>query len=226
MRTTSAGWTTGRIVAVVFGGFLSLVALTLIGLGGTALAMGLNDDGYIDLGTDEYSHSTDTYAMTTDSWHADKQMGGLYKDLRITFTPDKDSDPVFVGIADKAKAQQYLDGVQHVTIHDSDSKGDDQSEHPGGTPKTPPGESDVWAAKASGEGAQTVNWSVEPGEVTAVAMKADGSSGLAGHVTVAAKIAGLAWAGAALLVIGLVVLVASIMYLLVRPVRRARGRAA
>ncbi|MHB6904029.1 hypothetical protein [Streptomyces sp. DB-54] len=226
MRSTSAGWTTGRIVAVVVGAVLSLVALTFASLGGTALYMATADDGYIDLGTDRYAHRTETYAMASDSFRADKEMAGLYKDLRITFTPDKAGDPVFVGIADKAGMQRYLAGVQHVTIHESSSKGDTQSKHSGGAPKTLPGEADVWGAKAGGQGAQTLNWSVKSGDVAAVFMKADGSRGPSGKVTVAAKIAWLPWIGAALLAAGLVILAGSVVYLMVRPIRRARGRTA
>ncbi|GGV19787.1 hypothetical protein GCM10010260_69700 [Streptomyces filipinensis] len=225
MRTTSAGWTAGRIAAVVVGAILSLVALTLVGAGGTAVYLASHDGGYIDLGTGRYAHRTDTYAMTTDSWRADKQMAGLTDDLRITFKPDNPSDPVFVGLADEGKLRQYLNGVQHVTIHDSSGKGDTESRHPGGTPGTPPGKAGVWVAQASGQGAQTLNWSVKSGDVAAVVMKADGSRGQAGHVTVAAKIAWLPWIGAASLLAGLLVLAGSVL-LIVRPLRRARGRAA
>lgn len=225
MRTSSAGWTARRVTAVVTGAILSLVALTLVGLGGTATYMASHDGGYIDLGTDKYAHRTDTYAMATDSWRADKQMGGLLDDLRITFKPDNPSAPVFVGIAEQAKLGQYLDGVQHVTIHDSSDKGDDQSTHVGGTPKTPPAQAGVWAAKASGQGAQTLSWPVKSGDVQAVVMKADGTRGQSGHVTVAAKVAGLTWIGIGSLVAGLLLLFGSV-WLIVRPIRRARGRTA
>ena len=225
-RTTSTGWTAGRITAVVVGGVLSLVALTLVGLGGTAMYMAFHDDGYISLGTGKYAHHTDSYAMTSDSWSADKAMGGLYDDLRITFRPDNAADPVFVGLAPETGAHQYLDGVQYTTIHDSSAKGDTQTEHPGGTPRTLPGQADVWIAKASGHGAQTLHWAVRPGDVEAVAMKADGSRSLAGHVTVAAKIAGLPWIGAALLVAGLLTLAGSVVWLIRLPIRRVRGRTA
>lgn len=223
---TSAGWTAGRIVAVVVGGVLSLVALMLAGAGVTALAMGAQDGGYIDLGTDQYTHRTDTYAMTTDSWRADKDLGGLYEDFRITFTPESTDTPLFVGIAEKNGAHQYLDGVEHVTVHDSKPEGDVTSKHSGGKPATPPDQAGVWIAEASGKGAQTVNWTVQPGSVQAVAMNADGSRGLSGHVTVAAKIAGLTWIGIAFLVAGVLLLAASVMWLIRRPVRRARGRMA
>lgn len=225
-RTTSAGWTAGRITAVVVGVILTLVALTLVGVGGTAMAMASHDGGYIDLGTNKYTHRTDAYAMTTDGWSADKAMGGLYDDLRITFTPEHAGDPVFLGLADESGIHKYLDGVQYTTIHDSTAKGDSKTEHPGGTPKTLPAQADVWTAKASGKGAQTLNWTVKPGTVAVVAMKADGSKQLAGHVTVSAKIASLTWIGVALLVAGLIILVGSVAWLIVKPIRRARGRTA
>lgn len=225
MRTTSPGWTARRVAAVVAGAILSLVALTLAGLGGTATYMASHDGGYIDLGTDKYAHRTNTYAMATDSWRADKQMGGLLDDLRVTFKPDNPSDPVFVGLAEQAKLGQYLDGIQHVTIHDSSDNGDTASTHAGGTPKTPPSQADVWVAKASGQGAQTLNWTVKSGDVQAVVMKADGSRGQSGHVTVAAKVAGLTWIGIGSLVAGLLLLAGSV-WMIVRPVRRARGRLA
>lgn len=223
-RAPSPGWTTGRIVAVLCGAVLSLVALTLIGLGGTAAYLGQHDGGYIDLGTGKYAHRTDSYAMTSDAWNADKAMGGLENGLRITFTPENTTSPVFVGVADESGVQRYLDGVGYTAIHDSGPKGDSLTEHPGGTPRTPPGQADVWVAKASGPGAQTLKWNVGQGDVAVVAMKADGSRSLAGHVTVAAKIAWLSWVGVALLVAGLLMLVGSVAWLIVRPIRRVRGR--
>ncbi|MET7641788.1 hypothetical protein [Streptomyces sp. NPDC005438] len=224
-KHTSGGWTAGRITAVVVGGILSLVALTLVGLGGTALTMGLQDDGYINLGTDQYAHHTDTYAMSTESWRADKDFGGLYEDLRITFTPKDSSAPVFVGVAEKNGAHKYLDGVEHVTIHDSKPGGDVTSKHNGGKPSTNPDQADVWMVESAGKGAQTVDWTVKSGEVQAVAMKADGTPGLSGHVDVSAKIAGLAWMGVALLVVGLLLLAVSVIWLIRKPIRLARGTA-
>ncbi|WP_225830506.1 hypothetical protein [Streptomyces sp. NK08204] len=190
------------------------------------MAMATQDDGYIDVGTGRYAHRTDTYAMATDSWNPDKAMAGLQEGLRITFKPDNSADTVFIGVTDEARLRQYLDGVQYTTIHDSDSKGDRQTVHPGGAPRTLPDQADVWMAKASGKGAQTLKWTVQPGEVAAVAMKPDGSRRLAGHVTVGVKIAGLLWIGAALLVAGLLILVGSVLWLIVRPIRRVRGRTA
>ncbi|MFJ2743703.1 hypothetical protein ACIO3O_29100 [Streptomyces sp. NPDC087440] len=225
MRTTSSGWTKGRVTSVVAGAVLALLALTLVGVGGTALYYASQNDGYIDLGTSRYQHRTDTYAMTADTWHADQQLGGLYDDLKVTFEPDKKSDQVFVGIAGAKQLGQYLNGVEHVTIHDSGDKGDKQSNHQGAAPKTTPGQAqNVWIAKAGGQGAQTLNWPVQPGEVGLVAMKADGSRGVSGQVTVAAKIGALTWTGIAGLVVG-VLLLAGAVLMIVRPVRRARGRA-
>ncbi|MGW7594484.1 hypothetical protein, partial [Streptomyces rubiginosohelvolus] len=66
---------------------------------------------------------------------------------------------------------------------------------------------------------------VKSGDVRAVVMKADGSRGQSGHVTVAAKVAGLTWIGIGSLVAGLLLLVGSV-WLIVRPIRRARGRTA
>ncbi|MFE4588482.1 hypothetical protein [Streptomyces laurentii] len=225
MHTKSAGWTGGRVASVIVGALLALLALTLVGAGGTAVYYASQDDGYIDLGTSRYEHRTDTYAMATEAWRADKQMGGLYDDLRVTFEPDKGADQVFIGLAGAEELRRYLDGVEYVTIHDSSDKGDTQSTHKGAAPRTLPGTAEnLWSAQADGKGVQTLNWPVKPGEVGLVAMNADGSRGVAGHVTVAAKIGVLSGTGIALLVVGVLVLVGSLL-MIVRPIRRARGRA-
>jgi hypothetical protein len=220
----TAGWTGGRIATVVCGSVLALVALVAAGLGGTVLGMGLNDDGYMDLGTDRFPHSVDTYAMATDGFQADAGLGALYEDLRITFTPDDPSSEVFIGLGEESKVREYLDDIEHTVIHDSTPDGDDQTDHQGGSPAGAPADADVWSAKASGAGEQTLTWTVESGEMVAVAMNADGSRALAGTVSVAGKIGSATLLGTALLLGGLVVLVASVIWLIVRPMRRARGR--
>ena len=78
----------------------------------------------------------------------------------------------------------------------------------------------LWDARATGGGTQTVVWPVRSGDWTMVAMNADGSRPVSVRVNVAATLPALPWLAGGLLA-GEVVVLAGGILLLVIPIRRA-----
>jgi len=94
-----------------------------------------------------------------------------------------------VGIAPRADAASYLNGVAHDQITRG-TGGDDirYQRHPGGRPDALPGSQTFWAASGSGN----VEWDVRPGDWTIVIMNADGTSPVAADLKLAATLPWLA----------------------------------
>ena len=88
-----SGWATGRITALVIGALLVLVAVTLLGGGGTGLWAELTqrDAGYVT--TDVHAFSTSGSALATEPTHLGSPgVGWLYSPgllgkVRIRVTP-------------------------------------------------------------------------------------------------------------------------------------------
>lgn len=132
-----------------------------------------------------------------------------------------DGEAVFVGIGTAQAVKGYLMGVPHHEVTAIDLGGSDVTYafHDGVARPLAPGSRALWIARDEGPGTQTLDWSIESGEWTAVLMNADGTSGVAADVVFGAKVANivpLAWgmliAGAALALIGI--------YLIYRGTRR------
>ena len=115
-------WTRGRIAAVVVGGLLGLLALTLLGGGGAALWADRTqrDAGYATTGVHEFS--TAGAALTTRNTHLGGAgtgwiyAPGLMGKVRIRVTPAATETRSFVGIARSADVDRYLAGVNHTVI--------------------------------------------------------------------------------------------------------------
>ena len=174
-----AGWTAGRVTALVIGGLLVLVSIGLLGIGGTALWVDLTQRdpaGYVT--TDVHAFSTSGSALVTDPVELDSPgVGWLYSsvvlgEVRIRVTPAGSDSPVFVGIGPSNDVDRYLAGVNHTLI--SEFWGNQVQTIEGGATASAPGTKDFWVASASGPGAQTLTWDPANGSWTVVVMNADG----------------------------------------------------
>ncbi len=134
-----------------------------------------------------------------------------------------DGEALFVGIGAAQAVKGYLMGVPYHEVTSIDLTGSDvrYEFHDGVAAPLAPGSRAFWVAFDEGPGTQTVDWSIESGEWTAVLMNADGTSGIAADVVFGAKVANivpLAWGmligGAALALFGI--------YLLYRTPRRTK----
>lgn len=203
-------WTAGRIAALVIGGLLVLVALVLLGAGGTGLWADLTqrDAGYITTGLHDFS--TSGSALATESTHLGSPgVGWLYSPgllgkVRIRVTPVSPSSALFVGIGRSTDVDRHLAGVNHTVI--SDFFGDKVKTVGGGSPVSAPGTQQFWVASSTGPGAQTLKWNPHSGSWTVVVMNANARPGIGVRADLGARMPAVLWIAIGLLVAGAVFL--------------------
>ena len=213
----SSRWTAGRIAAAAIGSLLVVIALILLGAGGTALWADRTqrDAGYAT--TDVHDFSTEGSALATEPTDLGSSgVGWLYSPgvlgkVRIRVTPSSRS-PVFVGIARSTDVDRYLSGVQHTVISDFRTE---KLETVGGSASVAaPGRQPFWVASEAGAGAQTLTWDPKNGSWTVVVMNADGRPGLTVGTDLGAKVPALPWIALGLLVAGGIFLVGGALLVL------------
>ena len=227
-------WTVGRILLVILGSIVALIAAGLLVAGGVALWADLtqrDDDGYLTTPTERLE--TESYAITSESidlFETDTSgdwvlTEGVLGNVRIT--GESAGPDVFIGIGPTADVDAYLDGVERAEIQDVnfDPFEVDYRLFAGGEPSGPPGEQTFWVTSAFGAGEQTATWDAESGEWTIVLMNADASDGVAADVSVGAEANFLLWLAIGLLVAGLLVLAVGVL-LIVLGARRATAKTA
>ena len=173
-----AGWTVGRIAAVVAGAVLALVSLGLLGSGAAIMwaDQAMRDDGYLTTGTSTYS--TSGYALASQplelgwGW----LVTGLIGDIRVRVTPVSPGRPVFVAIGPADQVMAYLSGVSYATVTNADQGG--LVSHSGTALPAPPRTARIWVAQVSGAGTQTLRWVARTGTWMVVVLNPDGSAGL------------------------------------------------
>ena len=217
-----AGWTVGRVIALVAGSVLALASVVLLGgSGAVAWADHEQQGGYLSTGTATYS--TRGYALASDpvrlhggwSW-----LGWLVGDVRIRVTATSPARAVFVAIAPTADVSRYLTGVSYATVT---AFGDqDAAQHPGIAAPASPATAVDWSMRAEGPGRQTLRWTARAGDWTVVVMNPDGSPGVAMRADMGVSAPALPWLATGLLVAGVMAgLLAAVLILI--PVRLAMG---
>ncbi|MFP5345799.1 MAG: DUF4389 domain-containing protein [Actinomycetes bacterium] len=224
--TTDHGvWTTGRVVSLVTGSVLLLVALGAGLAAATAAVAGttMRDDGGF-LMSGERSLSTDGYALTSENLelHAADAVAfvprAVLGDAKITARSDG-ATPVFVGVAATSDVTAYLQGVRHATVVDMSTDVTYRTTG-GGAPATAPTSSDIWVAQSAGTGAQTVVWPLGVGDWTVVVMNADGTPNVAAAVSAGLTVPALGANVGGLLSVAVIALVIALV-LVVVPLRAA-----
>ena len=135
--------------------------------------------------TDAMDVRSASYAIISDAIEIDRgasvALDWLGMDtIKVEVEGDDSSQAVFIGVADTDDIEDYLDDVEHDEITDLDvfpsrlkyktRMGDSE---PG-----PPGAQAFWIETSEGTGTQMVEFELEEGEYTIVAMNADGSAGI------------------------------------------------
>ena len=199
-------WTPGRITALVAGSFLVLLALGLLGAGGTALWADRTqrDGGYAT--SDVHHFSTEGSALATESTNLGSSgIGWLYAPdllgkVRIRVTPTSADRALFVGIGPSTDVDRYLGGVSHTVISDfwQDKVKAAQGSRPASTPAT----QKFWVASATGLGAQNLVWDPTDGAWTVVVMNADARPGVSVGADLGAKLPALLWIAIGVLAAG------------------------
>ena len=210
VATQPSGFGAKRVLLLVFGSIVLLIALSLLAGGGAALwGLGKRDSsGYITSAS--HRLSTPSYALTSDSLDVGTDapnwlFGDHFGTVRIEGTS---SQPVFIGIARTPAVERYFAGVQHDQIADFDVDPFTVTyQHVAGTAApSPPGSQAFWRVKASGTGTQTITWPLEKGNWSIVAMNAGASRGVTLDTRLGARVPFLRSAAIGLLAGGGVVL--------------------
>jgi hypothetical protein len=218
------GWGPGRILLVVLGSLTSLVALALLAAGtaGIVIDQTQREDGFVTSPTERLA--TSTHAIVADS--VDVELDGpdwatrdLIGTIRIT---SESEQPLFVGIGREEDVAAYIGSFRHATIGDLWGQPNRYDEQGTGAPAAPPGEQSIWTASTTGAGEQVLDWELEDGSWTVVAMNADGSADVVSEVSIGAELDALLWIAIGVLAAGVVVLAlgAALIYLAI-PRRRA-----
>jgi hypothetical protein len=198
---------------------LLLLALILLSVAGTLHSM-TDDEGRLKV--DDADFSADTYAVVGDSWDESIYSNfGLTDTVHLEITSEKDQ---FVGFAEPEEVDAFLDGVEHTVVHRATGAEGPTEEHVDGeAPHTLGAETDIWEFTIEGDGTRTYEWDVEgyTGEVTPVAMNADGSSGIEGHLRIAYEVPALGGVVAALYIAGTLLGFLAI-WLMVRTIKKGR----
>ena len=226
--TGRRGWTAGRVVSLVIGSVLGLIALgVLAGAGAATWATNSQRDSAGFLTSDTHRIATPAYAITSGGidlgtgtdWLTP---GDIFGKARIRATAINPTAGVFIGVGSKTAVDSYLAGVGHEVVTDW-ANGDTRFEpgRPGG-PQTAPGDAAIWTAQASGQGTQTLSWRPESGQWEVVVMNPDGAAGVSVIADVGATVPDLAWIAVILFAIGGVLLLAAIALVVIPVVRASR----
>ena len=136
---------------------------------------------------------------------------------------------LFMGIAPTLAIDEYLTGVAHdeITEWDADRAAITDVEytaHQGTALPGPPAADTFWVASVVGTGQQTLDWTIESGDWTAVVMNADAASPVTAELAFGAapssNINAIAWTS---LTVGLLALIGG-GWLLYRGLRRRDGK--
>ncbi|HEX6249598.1 MAG TPA: DUF4389 domain-containing protein [Nocardioidaceae bacterium] len=216
-------WGTGRIVTVVIGAIVFLVAGALL-TGGAVLGVGgatmRNDQGF--LMSPNQSVATGTYAVATEpvtiegAW-SDVLPEAVLGDVAVRARAGG-GEELFVGVAPTTAVEEYLSGTAFATVVRVEDVGGTLTpvyrESDGGAPATLPSESDIWAASSTGTGEQQLSWEPTTGDWTVVVMNADGGAGVTADVAVGAEMPVLGWVVLGMLVAGGLLLLVSVALVL------------
>jgi hypothetical protein len=218
--------TGGRIVLLVFGAIVSLLALAALA-GGVALLVVNHTErdstGFFSSSAESYESGG--YALVSDNldvgtdgpdWLFEK---GRLATLRVRGS-SSDGRKLFIGIAPTKRVKKYLAGTAYdvVTDLDLDPFAVKYRSSAGGSAPTPPSAGTFWSATAQGTGRQSLEWKVAKGNWSAVVMNANASRGVDVRLSLGAKIGLIFWIALALVVGGIVLLAggAAMIYLSMR----------
>jgi hypothetical protein len=204
--TQRSGGRAGRVVLVVVGVIVGIVAFALL-VGGCALTAvdrtQRDDDGFLMSPSVEFS--TPTYAIVSeranvDTGGAEWALDTFLGTVRIRAESDR---PVFVGIGPAAEVDKYLEGVEQDVVTDFDHHDPSYTRRTGNAPSAPPESETFWAASASGSGEQTLEWDPADGDWRAVVMNADATRAVSADMSIGAELDSALWIGIGMLGMGL-----------------------
>lgn len=193
---------TGRnTTAIALGGIAALVGLVLIVGGMGPMGEHRDADGFYM--SDPFTVDRPTHAVVSgDTGLLRGRYETLTEDSLVLAFVDQPDDvrmqgvvsgpnALFLGIAPTSVVDEYLSGAAHDEITDwnADRAAINEVEyatHQGTAPPGPPGSEGFWVTSVAGTGQQTLDWTIESGDWTAVIMNADASPGVTAELTIGA----------------------------------------
>lgn len=197
---------TKRILLLIFGVLLVLGSILAMVVGGAMIwASQFHKDAEGFHVTEPMNITSGSYAITSQAIQIDegasKALYWLNMDTIKTEVENNDPfKPVFIGIAKSRDVAEYLLNVQHEQVTDIEvfpSRFKYESISGDAQPDLPDSQG-FWLEKSEGIGLQRIEFNLEEGEYTILAMNIDASPGIALEVVFGIKASGL------VLVIGII----------------------
>jgi hypothetical protein len=209
-----------RVLLLIFGILFVMGAiLALIAGGAMVWASQFHKDAEGFHVTEPMKIKGGSYAVTSQTIEIDEGASeALYWIGMDTVKAEVESNfpsvPVFIGIAKTQEVEDYLFDVEHeevtnIEVFPSKFK---YRIIAGNAQPLPPGSQRFWLERSEGTGSQKIEFKLEEGEYTIVAMNADASAGVDMEVIFGIKASGLVLAiGIIFLFVGLVVMAGGII---------------
>jgi len=213
----------GKVVALVIGSIVLIAGVVLLIGGGGIVGVDVaftDEDGFLT--APSAAVERDTYAVTANVVLEDEWIWWWREPARARMTMSGD-EAVFLGIAAREDVEAYLGGVSYAQIEDLEfaeyrKRGVWATEYRdvvGDAEPASPGDQAFWIEQAVGEGTQTLQWEIEPGDWVLVAMNADGSRGIDLDGTVGVEAPWLLGLGIVVLAVGFALLLIGVVLVLV-----------
>jgi hypothetical protein len=210
----------GKIILLIFGIIILLISFGLIAVGGTSLwanARYVDNSGFLT--SDTLDIQRDSHAVVIGPIEIDNvalrvlRTIGVITVFEFEGRNNNPSKQVFMGVADQAELENYLDNVEYDEITSFDFgwrqglKEVRYVNHPGSSQLSPPASESIWTVSAVGNGVQTLVWETEEGSHSIVMMNGDGSSGVDLDMIFKTKIPSIVGWGVGFLVGGIILLI-------------------
>ena len=226
----------GKILLLVFGVIIILVAVGLMFGGGTLLWLERThtDEGFI--ASDPVDIERDSHAIVTGPIEIDEVALDVLDWLGIATAfavEGSNNDPaknIFIGVAEESDVEAYLSDVEYDEMSFAHTgwlafESVDYTNHPGSSQPAAPASEEFWRESEQGAGTQTMEWKTEVGSHSIVLMNDDGSAGVdLSDVVFKVKVGSLLGISVGLLVGGIAVLLLGgfMIFLAVRRSQRSQ----
>lgn len=219
-RRASPGSHLGRVLALIFGGFILLVAFGLVA-GGSVLIWSQNamTDSQGFMVARPGTFSVGSYAIVQSNININMgnewMMSPRTQDI-VTLKLEGASNngkAIFIGVGRQSDVQNYLNGVnidkliQYSWRYDPWNNGGGTPTYQtisGGVPSSPPTSQSFWIEQASGTGTQMMTWTPTSGDYWILVMNADGSKVVDLDMQLGVRVTVLNWVGWGLVIGGII----------------------
>lgn len=179
-----------RVILTIVGILVLVAGLGLVALGISGIVL-FGSDGTFESNTGRVTSLG--YALASDTIEVEDVGPASFGPASLLVTAENRdaARPVFIGIARKADADRYLNGVAHDVVTDFDPRPFSvELQAVAGTVVPPPPESQpvIWDVTAVGTGQQVLEWDVAKGAFVVVVMNGDATAPVDVNLSVGAEL--------------------------------------